>query len=88
MWYVYILQSLKDAKYYIGSTGNLEQRIIQHNMGATVSTKNRRPFILVYFERYQTKAEALRREKQIKSYKGGNAFKKLFRAGSEAVKRD
>lgn len=78
MWYTYILQSKKDNKYYIGSTGNLDGRITQHNAGATTSTRNRRPFILVYFESFTSKAESLKRERQIKSYKGGEAFKKIL----------
>ena len=90
MWYTYILKSLKDNKYYIGCTGNLEQRIAQHNIGATTSTKHRRPFVLIYSERFSEKTDALKRERQIKSYKGGEAFKNLVKtwAGSEAVKRD
>ena len=79
MWYIYILQSEKDAKYYIGSTGNLERRLIKHNAGATTSTRNRRPLRLIYSEAYLTKTEAIKREYQIKGYKGGGAFKKLFK---------
>ena len=78
MFYVYILRSLKDEKYYIGSTSNVESRLAYHNFGKQRSTKNRIPFELVYFESYPTKSEALKREKQIKSYKGGVAFKRLI----------
>ena len=78
MWYVYVLKSQKDGKFYIGSTGNIERRILQHNRGSNVSTRHRRPFELVYSEAYNTEQEAVRREKQIKSYKGGSAFKRLL----------
>ena len=78
MFYVYILRSLKDEKYYIGSTSNVESRLAYHNSGKQRSTKNRIPFELIYFESYPTKSEALKREKQIKSYKGGVAFKRLI----------
>lgn len=78
MWYSYILRSLKDKRYYIGSTSDLEKRILKHNSGGNTSTKNRRPLELVYFESFTTKIEAQAREKQIKSYKGGLAFKKLL----------
>jgi len=40
--------------------------------------KNRIPFILVYFEKFNDKKDALRREKQIKSFKGEESFKKLI----------
>ena len=77
MWKVYILKSKKDFKYYIGSTSNLEERLAKHNSGGNISTKNRRPLVLVYSETYNTKTEALSRERKIKSYKGGQAFKSL-----------
>ena len=77
-YFIYIIKSLKDNKYYIGSTSDVEARIDYHNSGRQHSTKNRIPFILVYKEELTTKSEALIREKQIKSYKGGNAFKKLI----------
>jgi putative endonuclease len=81
-YFVYILQSLKDHKYYIGSTSNVEARLEFHNSGKQRSTRHRTPFILVYKEICFSKEEALKREKQIKSYKGGNAFLTLLRSGS------
>ena len=78
-YFVYILQSLKDSKYYIGSSANVEERLDYHNSRRQRSTKNRVPFILVHTESFITKEEALIREKQIKSYKGGEAFKTLLR---------
>jgi putative endonuclease len=78
--YVYILQSLKDGKYYIGSTSHVEKRLQFHNAGLQRSTKHRIPFKLVYTEKYDNKSQALKREKQIKSYKGGDAFKNLIDA--------
>jgi putative endonuclease len=89
MWYTYILLSLKDNKYYIGSTCNLKNRLLKHNSGGNTSTKNRRPLELVFFESFITKTESQERERQIKSYKGGIAFKKLLQnniwAGTQAV---
>ncbi|MEK7616070.1 MAG: GIY-YIG nuclease family protein [Patescibacteria group bacterium] len=86
MWYTYVLQSLKDEKFYIGSTEDLEARINKHNTGQNISTKHRIPFVLVYREIYDTKEEAVRREFKIKSYKGGVAFKRLIsRAGTQVV---
>ena len=77
-YYVYILQSLKDSKYYIGSTSDVTARISFHNAGLQRSTKNRTPLRLVLFEEYVSKEAALKREKQIKSWKGGHAFKTLI----------
>ena len=77
-YYVYILQSEKDHKYYIGSTSHLEKRLKFHNAGLQRSTKHRIPFRMVYHETWPTKKDALIREKQIKSYKGGAAFHRLL----------
>jgi putative endonuclease len=75
--YVYILRSLKDSKYYIGETHDVEARLLFHNSGRQRSTKNRIPFVLILVEQFETRDAALAREKQIKSWKGGNAFKLL-----------
>jgi putative endonuclease len=79
LYYVYILRSLKDGKYYIGSSHDVEARLKFHNAGLQRSTRYRVPFELVYKEKLENKRKALVREKQIKSYKGGEAFKKLIR---------
>ena len=75
MFCAYILQSEKDGKHYYGSTGNLEQRLKAHNAGKVRSTKHRRPFKLIYFEQFPTKAEALKRERFFKSIDGYNWLK-------------
>jgi putative endonuclease len=76
--FVYIIQSQKDYKYYIGSTSDIENRLIYHNSGKQRSTRSRIPFKLVYSEMYNNKSEALRRERYIKLLKGGEAFKRLI----------
>ena len=78
MFYVYILKSLRDGKYYIGHTKNLQQRIEDHNREKSPGIKARAPFVFIYQETYPSRAQAMQREKQIKSYKGGNAFKQLI----------
>ena len=81
MFTVYILKSKKKEKYYIGFTSNLEKRLKQHNAGLNKSTVYGRPWVIVRQESFDTKIEALNREKQIKSYKGGRAFKALLESG-------
>ena len=78
MYYVYILRSLKDSKYYIGYTGDIERRLQDHNRGKSKAIKYRGPFELIYKEEHKTRIEAIRREIEIKKYKGGNEFKKLL----------
>lgn len=69
---------MKDGRYYIGSTVNVQARLHYHNAGLQRSTRHRIPFILVYSEKLPSKTLALQREKQIKAYKGGEAFKRLI----------
>ncbi|MFA6131674.1 MAG: GIY-YIG nuclease family protein [Patescibacteria group bacterium] len=67
MYFVYVLQSEKDERLYIGSSADLDKRLKQHNSGKTKSTKPYRPYKLIYTEEFQSKTEALQREKQIKN---------------------
>jgi len=78
MFIVYILRSLKNGKFYIGQTQNIYDRIKRHNSGKAKSTKYYTPWEIVYTENYQTRGESCKRERQIKSYKGGEAFDKLL----------
>ena len=66
MHYVYILKCADDT-LYTGWATNLEKRIAAHNRkkGAKY-TKNRTPVSLFYYEEYETKSEALKREAEIK----------------------
>ena len=71
MYKVYILYSPRYNKIYVGSTSNLEQRLLSHNeLGKKGWTIQFRPWELVHTEEYETKAEALLREKQLKTGKG------------------
>ncbi|WP_165917320.1 GIY-YIG nuclease family protein [Flaviaesturariibacter aridisoli] len=78
-YFVYILQSLKDNRFYIGATSDVAARLAFHNAGFQRSTKNRIPFQLVYVERFSNKQAALLRERQIKAFKGGAAFQSLLK---------
>lgn len=64
--YTYILEC-KDGTYYTGWTNNLEKRLKDHNEGRGAKyTKARLPVFLIYYEEFQTKEEAMRREYAIK----------------------
>ncbi len=78
MFFTYVLENSFSKRHYIGSTNDLNRRILEHNRGQTRSTNIKGKWILIYSESYNTKEEAASRERQIKSYKGGNAFKKLI----------
>ena len=67
MHYVYVLQSSKDKKFYVGYSKELKQRVEEHNRGVVPATKQRRPLRLVYYEACVSKNDALRREKYLKT---------------------
>jgi putative endonuclease len=66
------------GKYYIGYTNDIYDRLRHHNSGANKSTRSGKPWKIVYRENSIDKESTWLREKQIKSYKGGKAFKKLI----------
>ena len=66
--YVYILRC-SDGSYYVGSTRDVELRVIAHNNGrAAKYTAIRRPVELVYYEKHKSIASACARERQIKGW--------------------
>jgi len=76
MFCVYVLQSLKDKKLYIGYTADLKSRLIEHKKGDVATTKNRRPLVLIYYEAYRSKKDAKIREKFLKTGQGREFIKK------------
>ena len=78
MYYLYILKSNKDGKYYIGSTSDIERRLIEHNSGRSRYTKNKGPFELAHKETYNTNSEAKKREFYLKSLKSRKAIEKII----------
>jgi putative endonuclease len=72
---VYILQSQKDEKFYAGYTKNIQKRIEEHNSGKVRSTKERRPFKLIYWEGCVNQQDAIKREKYLKTAWGKRYLK-------------
>lgn len=77
MAHVYILYSQTIDTFYVGSTGNLEDRMIRHNAGRCKYTKRGIPWTLVYAKEYATKAEACREEYRIKAEKSRKYIEQL-----------
>ncbi|KKS65869.1 MAG: Excinuclease abc c subunit domain protein [Parcubacteria group bacterium GW2011_GWA1_42_7] len=80
MFYVYLLKSKAVDWKYIGSCADLRKRFFEHNNSKVRSTKNRKPYDLVYYEAYPDKTSALKREKELKnnSSKKEELYKRLF----------
>jgi putative endonuclease len=72
---VYVLQSRRDRKFYVGYTSDIKKRLQQHADGVVMSTKNRRPFKLVYYECCVSQNDATTREKYLKSAWGKRYIK-------------
>ena len=69
MYFVYILQSETTGRFYIGSTDHLIRRFHDHQRGKTTATRQRGPWFMPYFEVVDSRAQAVRRERQLKAWK-------------------
>ncbi len=74
-FYIYVLRSLKDNNFYVGYTANIQRRLDEHNKGMVTSTKNRVPFVLVYWEGCLNQQDATTREKYLKTAWGKRYIK-------------
>ena len=79
MFYVYVLQSLKDGGFYTGYSDDLKRRFAEHGNGDVISTKNRLPVKLVYYEASCNQQDALHREKYLKTAWGKRYVKTRLR---------
>jgi putative endonuclease len=79
-FHLYILQSAFSGRYYTGQTKDLPARIAYHNANYSKSLKNRGPWTLVYSEVFESRADAVRRERQIKSWKDRAMIEQLVSA--------
>lgn len=70
MPFVYILKSINNNKFYVGSTTDIDRRIIEHNRGYTTYTKRYMPWKVIYFEKYINLSDARKRERYFKSSAG------------------
>jgi len=82
--HVYILYSILKDRYYTGSTSNIDERLKRHNEGATPSTKNGRPWKVVFTKQFNSKSEALKFENYIKRMKSMSFIESLIQKGSSA----
>ena len=71
MYYVYLLYSSTNKKYYIGTTPDVEKRLKLHNGGKNLATKSGIPWQLLYYEAYINENDAYRRERSLKHYGQG-----------------
>jgi len=79
-YYVYVLQSRKDNKLYIGFTTDLKSRFKKHVDGKVRATFYRRPLKLIYYEAYKDEKIAHERERQLKNGKAHTTLKKRLKS--------
>jgi len=77
-YFTYVLRSLKDGIHYYGSTANLQNRLKNHNTGKSKFTKGHRPWEIIYFEEFNSRSDAVKREMFFKSIEGKIWLKELF----------
>ena len=78
MYFTYILLSQSDGRTYVGFTKDMVERLRRHNSGQVSATKNRRPLVLFYLEKFSTMKEAKEKELWWKTSGGRKEMKKLF----------
>ena len=78
MYYVYVLKSKRDTKFYTGCTNDLKKRILLYNSGKVESTKYRTPLTLLYYEAFLNKEDAFQREQWLKTGWGRNHLDKIL----------
>jgi putative endonuclease len=80
-FYFYIIHSIKLDQYYLGHTQDLQNRIYRHANSGSKSTKKSKDWKIVYFEEFQSRSEAVRRERQVKHKKSKKYIKWLITPG-------
>lgn len=78
MYFVYILKSLVNEKYYFGLTTDIQKRLQYHNKGTVPSTKSFRPWKIVWYGAFESKLKAENFEKYLKSGSGYAFSRKRF----------
>jgi len=78
MYVTYGLYSKKFDRLYVGHSNNIERRFKLHNDGRVPSTRPYRPYELIYSEYFETKADAVKREKDLKTTRGRRFLRSLF----------
>lgn len=83
LFIVYVLRSSSTGRLYIGQTGNLERRLLEHQNGLARYTRGRGPWELILTEEFPSRSEAMGCELALKSGQGREALKRMIsdRAG-------
>jgi len=81
MSYIYILESLRDGRFYVGSTTDLDRRVAHHKGGHTYSTKRFGALKLVFSQKFDSLKEVRYLESKLKKMKRKDYLKKIIEDG-------
>lgn len=77
-YFTYVLLSIENGDIYIGSTENIFKRVALHNGGKVKSTKGYRPWRLLEYETFNSRSEAFKHEKFLKSHQQKEMLKRKY----------
>lgn len=87
MYYVYVLLSLKNKRFYVGCTEDLKKRVGEHNKGiGSTFTKHNRPYKLIFYEAFLDKKDATKQELFYKSGYGREVLKEKIKNSVDEIK--
>ena len=78
MFHVYVLRSRKTGGRYVGSCENLDDRLRRHNNGESKATKHGIPWIWLRVEEFETRADAMTKERYYKTGRGCDELERLL----------
>ncbi|MDD4937994.1 MAG: GIY-YIG nuclease family protein [Candidatus Shapirobacteria bacterium] len=79
--FIYILKSIKNKRFYIGSTTDIQRRLIEHNSGRSKYTSFTRPFELIFSQKFNSISIARKVEFKIKQFKSKKVIIKIIESG-------
>jgi putative endonuclease len=80
MYHVYVLKSLKNGKRYVGFTKQkAADKLEEHNQSSATWTRKNKPFVMIHYESFESKALALKREKFLKTGDGRKVLANILR---------
>lgn len=81
MYFAYVLYSRNFNKIYVGYSSDVKKRLAAHNDERNTGwTKKYQPWEIIHQEKFNTKTEALKREKQLKSSKGRSFIREILKS--------
>jgi putative endonuclease len=77
VYFVYVLRSEITGRRYVGACHDIEERLRRHNCGESKSTKHGAPWKLMHYEQFETRSEAVQRERFYKTGRGREELDKI-----------